>query len=355
MKLVDPSYTIVLQDSTKMTFNELFDEMKKHVEWIGRICYKSEDNITEDSRHAFYERLIKSKHFAVIEHATIYLAIPRRGTITDKDMFEYIVDEKCMRSNQVKPFILTQDKNFYYISTNLAYIVYLGILDNSGIFMEEIQNYVVPFNPGYHEIRPTVNFVTSLQVTTDLVRHRKMSYAMESTRYCNYTKGKFGEELTFVTLPWLDLKPGKYTKNDMMHYSGSNALYLKSCFEDEDNYLSAVNGFGWQAQQASSFLPKTTKTEIVITGFLSDWAHIFDQRSSHCITGVPRVEILNLYNPLVEDFMNMFFNNYIENRWAFRNKAHDSYRTISEFLYNRDKKLQTEDYKELYNDKYYPL
>ena len=153
----------------------------------------------------------------------------------------------------------------------------------------------------HHEKRYTMRFTTDRGVSHELVRHRVFSFAQESTRYCNYSKDKFGNELTFIIPDWVNIPEGKAywydginyrvgaTEDDVMGLSinptslGDEkkaiqyALFLNSLDTAEHDYIQLIKK-GCNAQQARQVLPNALKTEICMTGFASDWAHFFDLR-----------------------------------------------------------------------------
>ena len=95
---------------------------------------------------------------------------------------------------------------------------------------------------------------------------RVFSFAQESTRFCNYSKGKFGRELTFISPSWWD------DANNSV-----KSLFLDSLSTAEDCYMEMLDN-GCKAQEARQVLPNALKTEVVMTGFVSDWKHFFDLR-----------------------------------------------------------------------------
>lgn len=127
----------------------------------------------------------------------------------------------------------------------------------------------------------SVRFICSRGVSHEIVRHRLFSFAQESTRYCNYSKGKFGGECCFIVPPdqeW-GVNPDEY--EDITIIKGSSD-YLKwywyeSMDEAEDNYMFLLNG-GWSPQEARDVLPNALKTEIVVTGNYREWRHFFKLR-----------------------------------------------------------------------------
>ena len=125
----------------------------------------------------------------------------------------------------------------------------------------------------------------------EFVRHRVFSFAQESQRYCNYNKDKFNNELTFIRPTWLDIPTGDYTYWDGDWCDIDNIkIQLPSDNGVADNFLWCLNNAGMQykllinkglkPQEARGVLPNATKTELVMTGFESDWEHFFKLRCS---------------------------------------------------------------------------
>ena len=120
-----------------------------------------------------------------------------------------------------------------------------------------------------HE-KVTVKFITDRGVSHELVRHRIASYSQESTRYCNYSREKFGEEIT-VILPDFFVKPLR--KHDFQ-------IWQKACQEAEDFYFELLE-LGATPQEARTVLPNSLKTEIVATMNMREWRHFFKLRCSN--------------------------------------------------------------------------
>ena len=117
----------------------------------------------------------------------------------------------------------------------------------------------------------SVRFICDRGVSHELVRHRLASFAQESTRYCNYSKDKFANELTFILPCFFDTGMGIL----------SNSLvfdeWKRLCQHAEDSYLKLLE-MGAEPQQARSILPNSLKTEIVISMNLREWRHFFSLR-----------------------------------------------------------------------------
>jgi len=112
----------------------------------------------------------------------------------------------------------------------------------------------------------TVRFIVDRGVSHEIVRHRISSFSQESTRYCNYGKGKFGAELTFIHPCW--------EMNDQTRH-----MFIDSLKYAEAYYMALLD-LGWTPQEARSVLPNALKTEIVVTSNLRQWREIFRQRTS---------------------------------------------------------------------------
>lgn len=269
MKLIESSVQIIEEkDPYKM------------IELAGRTCYKSEDKITENSTKEFVDRMIKLGHGAMLEHGTIYLKI-------DKTEDGHLPPARLYWSdgNHKKYTKVRKHGNSIYVTTNLRVIVENNRLD-------DLQYQVEPTE--HHEKRITAKFICDRGVSHEFVRHRVFSFAQESTRYCDYSKDKFGNDITYIIPSWLDLPEGKYSNwdNDWCDVSELKLLYpevdnlsdpancfLQSIKNAEYYYFMLINR-GWKPQQARQVLPNATKTELVMTGFESDWEHFFELRCS---------------------------------------------------------------------------
>ncbi len=130
-----------------------------------------------------------------------------------------------------------------------------------------------------------VRIITDRGVTHELVRHRLASYSQESTRYCNYGKDKFGNEITVILPVWFyDVKEGAMLKG-VLNNTGTMGremqyrFWKSACLEAENKYFSLLK-IGQSPQEARSVLPNSLKTEIVMTANLREWRHVFSLRCS---------------------------------------------------------------------------
>ena len=202
MKIIEPSVELV----------DDFDAAKimKKIERAGRVCYKSEGNIKDDSAENFIRGIIKRGHESVIEHATI--------------SFKIICDRG---------------------------------------------------------------------VTHELVRHRLASYSQESTRYCDYSAGKFGGELTFI-------KPCFWRDDDE-----NFLLWQKTMARLEEIYLTMRKNNA-RPEEARSILPNSLKTEIFVTMNLREWRHFLKLRTAKAAHPQMREVALKIYKILVEKLPAIF-------------------------------------------------
>lgn len=276
MKLIKPSYEILPQESG-------LDGMCKQIEKVGRTCYKSEDKITETSAKPFVNRMISSKHYAMLEHGTVYLCI--------KDYDD--IKETKYKSNPYSKATCVFP-NLLYVTTNLRVLVENGWDDDLEYICEPTE---------HHERRLTVKFICDRGVSHEFVRHRVFSFAQESTRYCNYSKDKFGNELTFIFPNWMDeeLLNSYGSYHTVARSNTPESIFIASLNNAEKDYLSLIN-MGWKAQEARAILPNALKTELVMTGFISDWKHFFDLRA-YGVTGKPHPQASELAIPLLNEFI----------------------------------------------------
>lgn len=207
MRIIKPFYEI-LTPISEGGIKEL-----QHIEKIGRVCYKSEDKITEDGESAkkFVKMLINRNHGAMIEHSSL-----------------------------------------------------------------------------------SVKFIVDRGVSHELVRHRIASFAQESTRYCNYSNDKFGNEITVI-------KPCFWGKTD------TNFIEWKLACEDAEVRYFRLLSNGATPQEARSVLPNSLKTEITVTANYREWRNFFKLRTAKAAhpqmreVAIPLLKELKVLIPIVFD------------------------------------------------------
>jgi thymidylate synthase (FAD) len=247
MRLITSSFEILEQTPG-------IQGVKKQIERAGRTCYKSEDKITDTSCEEFVNRMVNSGHGAMLEHGTVYLKFDN----TRKWVSEYSLEDSTYMGSfftNNKYSKVNQVGDMMYVTTNYRVLVENNRLDYLRYICEPTE---------HHEKRVTVKFICDRGVSHEFVRHRTMSFAQESTRYCNYSKSKFGEELTFIA-------PSR-------EMDALSQDVFESCLSDVESHYMSLIGLGWKAQEARAILPNAIKTELVMTGFVSDWKHFFKLR-----------------------------------------------------------------------------
>ena len=213
MKIIKPSYEILTPISDG-GIKEL-----QHIEKIGRVCYKSEDRITDDGESAkkFVKMLISNGHEAMIEHSSL-----------------------------------------------------------------------------------SVKFVVDRGVSHELVRHRIASFAQESTRYCNYSKDKFGNEITVILPCFFDTGMG-ILSNSLVYQE-----WKLACECAEERYFNLLK-MGVTPQQARTVLPNSLKTEITITANYREWRNFFKLRTAEAShpqmreVAIPLLKELKTLIPIIFD------------------------------------------------------
>jgi len=143
----------------------------------------------------------------------------------------------------------------------------------------------------------TVKFVCDRGVSHELVRHRLCDFAQESTRYCNYSKDKFDNQITFIIPCWLDIKEGNYAIDLDESPTTPSQIWLQAMNHIDEWYNDLV-AEGWQAQQARAVLPNSLKTEINMKANIREWRHIFRQRTSKAA----HPQMRELMIPLLQHF-----------------------------------------------------
>lgn len=290
MKLIKPSFEIKEQGPG-------YAGILKHIEWVGRHCYKSLDKITEESAPKFVDMLVKRGHTAMVEHGTVYLR-----TYSN---YEYGEDELFRRYSS-NPYSIvkaigrvagsTKESDLvdgYYITTNYRVLLQNGWFDDLKYQCEPTE---------YHVKRITVKFVCDRGVSHEFVRHRVFSFAQESTRYCNYSKDKFGKECTFIIPCWLDIPEGSTDSPEIPvlreRYGTATGTFLNNLYWAEANYFDLLEQ-GWIAQQARAVLPNSLKTELIMTGTIEQWEGFFKLRDANDAHPQAR----ELAAPLHEEFI----------------------------------------------------
>lgn len=287
MKLIESNVKILEQEPG-------IEGIYKMAELAGRTAYKSEDRITEGSAKKFVDGMMKSNHGAVLEHGTVYMTF-KWWQIGKK--LKYIFN----------PY--SKIRKFKYVTTNLRVLFDHDWVNDLNYFCEPTE---------FHERRVTAKFICSRGVSHEAVRHRVMSMLQESQRYCMYSKEKMGGEITIIIPEWVKTKINEiasYNNNDdlaQIPYSEAildmrtlkdlSIVAWENAQRDSENYYMRLTELGCKAEEARGVLTNDCKTELIMTGFVSDWNHFFDLRSKG-VTGKPHPDIKILADDLLIQFI----------------------------------------------------
>ena len=293
MKLIKSNYEILEQKPGLEGIYEM-------IETAGRTCYRSQRPEGQAAKD-FVDRMIASKHYAMLEHGTVYLRDHRNLEYENNiELVEYPHTLDKYSTNPYSKVRYTSD--CIYVTTNYRVIVENNWLDDLKYLCEPTE---------YHEKRVTVRFTTSNSIMREFTRHRVMSFAVESTRYCNYSKDKFNNEIQCVIPSWCKNMVNGNSYNWELVYdynirqtedlSEIEARLIMSWCYSEAHYLMLTNKGILTAQQAREVLPLATKCDMVMTGFTSDWNHFFDLRARGT-TGAPHPDAKALAEPLMYEF-----------------------------------------------------
>lgn len=295
-----------------------------HIEKIGRVCYKSTSDFTHESGVKFFNSLVKNKHHSVLEHATfIFEACPDILMTSGCTVLQKIASKKYL--HWTRSYDANKGSFRTFISGNLRAIkesgihalmlpllkVYPEFKEYFGSDLSEspkestINKYFtllsrqefLSTNPIYGDmlehLYTTISFTTDRGVSHEIVRHRPASFSQESTRYCNYSKDKFGNELEFI-------KPANFDSWLPEHKS----IYLHTLKEAEMSYMHMVRE-GMSPQNARGVLPTEVRTQIVMTANAREWKHFFDLRV-HGVTGAPHPNMKEVAEKALKEYNSQF-------------------------------------------------
>lgn len=250
MKLIKQSFEFINQTDFSLV------GIKKHIERCARVSYKSENKITDTSYEKFVNMLESRGHDRPLEFGTVYLTLREDDTDALRNIFIYAENPWTKIRKQV--IKAEYDPNIRvvlnYVTTN-----YRVIVENH---LEEDLKYLCEPTE-YHYKRYTVHMILDRGVMDEFRTHVGLSHLAESTRYCNYSKDKFGNELTFIQPCW-DIR-------------GSN--YIDFLQHAEWGYFRMLKN-GWTPQQARSVLPLGIKSELISCGFKDAWENFFKRRDA---------------------------------------------------------------------------
>lgn len=268
MKLIKQSFEILEQKDFSLK------GIKQFIERCGRVCYKSEDRITDDSYEKFVNMLEKRDHARPLEFGTVHLKMKSSNfqgfmqALYAKGIF----NDVWIKSNYNEEVIYTTTNYRYYLNM-VKYIPF-------------IKNYFTEEDNEYYPKRYTVHMILSRGVMDEFRTHVTLSHLAESTRYCAYNKDKFNNEVTFIIPNWVDsIKEGTYTKDHefppMWGYDNwMDSEWFYAMCRAEETYLTMVREY-LAPQQAREVLPLSVKSELISCGFGSAWVNFFYRRCAN--------------------------------------------------------------------------
>lgn len=311
IKVVNPSVEIWNQEGYTL------DAIWKHIARCARVCYQSTPKNNGETDYGFIVRTllkgkdvvnknyynIKTCHLSVFEHGTVHLKY-RLFMAKDTVRANRFINNRYSKTKE--------DDGYLYVTTNMRVLI-----ENN--WMNELEFIDTTPNCPYYYERVTVNFITDIGASRELNRHRVNSVSEESTRYCAYDKGKFGNGITVAKLPWIPdvdsdgqcYSTGFYGDDEVFDENYIQGHYCE-CWTAIDWFLYGLQvcdlvyrktrELGWTAQQAREILPLNTKTQVVHTAFVDDWQHFIDLRSNG-VSGVPHPMAKELADK-VDDLIN---------------------------------------------------
>lgn len=326
MRIIEPSSTYL--DTADLSPYQFMEK-------AGRTCYKSEANITDESAVKFVRGLKKSGHTAMLEHSHIILsvsndiAVPFIESIKNNDfdvdgtkvrIGNYLNITECgpvfVISGSFRAFFALYDERFTANKTSNAVKLVMKKLNETfpdlfddvdiklvdgKIFVMDRDNFIsfarATFTPDAEKanacisrhLTHTCKFVCDRGITHEFVRHRPASFAQESTRYCNYSKDQFGNEITVI-------RPSEFVEGTEEYNAWKDA-----CEKAEYDYFKLLK-LGVKPQFARDVLPTSVKTEIIITATEEEWQHIINLRK-HCTTGSAHPQIIQSMNMVYDTLL----------------------------------------------------
>lgn len=261
MEIVKPKVEFIPQ-------GEGLEGIYKQIEIAGRTCYKSPMSTNPKS---FVNRMISNSHLAMLEHGTVYLKVPKR----------------CISFYESNPHSVV---NGQYVTTNLRVLYEHNHRGDLKYICEPTDK---------HEKRFTFRFTTQVAISREANRHRLFSVAEQSTRYCNFSKKRFGSHIS-ISQPIEIFDMSKYSHYSLLKLIACKIIYpnfcifpyLIACRVSEMMYFAMLK-IGLKPETARGILPIGLNTEVVYTAFEKDWKHFLSLRW-YGDTGRPHPDIKNL-------------------------------------------------------------
>lgn len=288
MKLIKQSFEFINQTDFSLV------GIKKHIERCARVSYKSEDKITDTSYEKFVNMLESRGHDRPLEFGTVHLKMPEHEF---RSLIDILTSSRTYNDLWMHYKVVETLEEGYtvYVTTNYRYY---KLMWNQ---MNTLSEYFDKTDSEYYPKRYTVHMILDRGVMDEFRTHVGLSHLAESTRYCNYSKDKFDNEITFIKPCWLNVPEGKYNHCIMVSKNspdirvecvGSDeigkyynigedeGLFLNGLVQSELTYLNLINNKKWTPQQARSVLPLGIKSELISCGFEDAWENFFKRRDA---------------------------------------------------------------------------
>ena len=287
MKLISPKVEIWQCGYT-------LSEIWSHIAKCARVCYQSEPRNNGETDEEFVKRVILRNHsfeeiaesrelqlklhLSVLEHGTVYLTILKPYETGEKTYSSLFFSH-----NKFSTGVFRREDSAELITTNMRVVIENGRIGDL--------QYLCPPTERHH-LRTTFNIIIDIGVASELARHRRdrrHSISEESTRFCNYSKDKFDNELTFIVPEWAETRCPNEEHDGPSH---TDMYWASACKEAESNYLRLLEN-GWTPQQARRVLPLSTKVQTIHTAFNDDWEEFIKLRADACSGSVyPNMKVV---------------------------------------------------------------
>ena len=289
MKLIKQSFEFINQTDFSLV------GIKKHIERCARVSYKSEDKITDTSYEKFVNMLESRGHDRPLEFGTVHLKMPESEF---RSLIDILTSSRTYNDLWMHYKVVETLEEGYtvYVTTNYRYY---KLMWNQ---MNTLSEYFDKTDSEYYPKRYTVHMILDRGVMDEFRTHVGLSHLAESTRYCNYSKDKFGNELTFIQPCWLnDEKLKLYGPYHIVIRDKSpESIFIANLNNVERNYLNLIK-LGWTPQQARSILPLGIKSELISCGFEDSWENFFKRRDA--LDAHPMAQ--EIAKPMHEEFLKL--------------------------------------------------
>lgn len=265
MKLIKQSFEILEQKDFTIK------GIKQFVERCARVSYKSEDKMTDTSYEKFVGMLESRDHARPLEFGTVHIKMSN----AQFECLQTLLMDKVYNDYWIKYNIIdTEDEDNCYITTNYRYYMELCRYDRG------VSEYLDPSDNPLYPRRYTVHMILDRGVMDEFRTHVGLSHLAESTRYCNYSKDKFNNEVTFVIPSQCNsLIEGSEQEYSPFEINGDEVEFMNALQNAQNSYLSLLK-MGWTPQQARSVLPLGIKSELISCGFEDAWKNFFYRRDA---------------------------------------------------------------------------